>query len=437
MSDADYEVKQSKGYKKDYDPILGYARGVILCDDVEEYRSVRAAEEVLLHRYNEHGVEGVHNLMALVDNCRTPAFFDGLAYEERFLSSKLMEERLTQLAREHMGGDNDYRAMAFNRVTAAVTSLALALVSPGSVVPYVVPPYPGLGFHGHPCVPRAVELARARYQLISTVEELEQVFDQEPNVPLVIVCGSYRGIVLDEIISAVCRVAHNRGVPVFVDDASGARNRVISFGQSRAVDLGADLVITSADKAALFGPRAGVLLGRTDLMLKIGAKAVMMGTEARPSTIASIIQCLEEFTPERGRELFAQSGVRHRRIWEMMKPVLGESLDYDASGGVHMGVEAFTKLVMEKTGTESIDVAPVDVTTAHAMLMLRLHGFMTVTALHYPGAAKLMSIKVNALKSATLSDEDIAGGALDSLDHLTQIITDKPAIERVLFGPPE
>ena len=32
----------------------------------------------------KYGMEGVHNLMALVDDCRIPSFFEGPAYEERF-----------------------------------------------------------------------------------------------------------------------------------------------------------------------------------------------------------------------------------------------------------------------------------------------------------------------------------------------------------------
>ncbi len=437
MAKAPGDVKKQKSYKKDFDPILGYARGVILYDDEQEYRSVRAAEDVLLHRYNKCGMEGVHNLMALVDDCSVPSFFEGPAYEERFLSSKLMEDRLNQLSREHLGGDESYRAMAFNRVTAGVTSLMLALVPRGSMVPYVVPTYPGLALRGHPCVPRGAELAGARHKVISSTEELEAILDEEAQVPLVAICGSYRGIVRDELMSGVCRIAHHRGIPVFVDDASGARNRVISFGQSRAMDLGVDLVMTSCEKAALFGPRAGILLGRDDLMTKIGAKTVYTGAEARPSTIASIIRCLEEYTPEKGKEMFGQWRARHQRIWEMMKPVFGEDLVFDAYGGVFMGLEAFTEFVMDKAGLDEVDLAPVDISTAHSMFMLRRHGFMTITTLHYPGATKIMSVKVNSLKSPGLSDEDIAEGVLDSLDQTVKIIDDRPAMEKVLFGQPE
>ena len=437
MSKVASDMKKQKIYKKDFDELLGYARGIILSDDEQEHRSVRAAQDVVLHRYNRYGMEGVHNLMALVDDCRLPSFFDGPAYEERFLSTKLMEERLNQLSREHLGGDENFRAMAFNRLTAGVTSVILNLVPPGSMVPYVVPPYPGLALRGHPCVPRGVALAGSTHKVISSTEELEEILDEEAHVPLVAICGSYRGIIKDDLMSGICRIAHARGILVFVDDASGARNRVISFGQSKAADLGVDLVITSCDKAGLLGPRAGILLGRDDLMKKIEAKTVYAGVEARPSTIASIIRCLEEFDPDNAKEMYAQWRTRHQRIWEILNPVLGDELVFDAYGGVLMGLEAFTDTVMDRAGLDEVDLAPMDISTAHSMFMLRRHGFMTITPLHYPGATKIMSVKVNTLKSPGLSDEDIAEGVLDSLDQTAKIVDDRSAMEEILFGAPE
>lgn len=52
--------------------LLGYERGVILRDEFEEYRSMHAAESVILRRYHDHGIRGVHNLMGLVDDGTLP-----------------------------------------------------------------------------------------------------------------------------------------------------------------------------------------------------------------------------------------------------------------------------------------------------------------------------------------------------------------------------
>lgn len=423
-------------WKSSYDPILGHAPGVLLSDEVQEHRVSRTAEDIILHRYQEQGYSSVHNLMGLVDDCRLPEFFEGPEYQERFLSGKIMEERLTNLALDHLGGDTDFRAMAFNRVTAGVTTLVLALVPPGSLVPYVIPPYPGLDAHGHPCVPRAVDLAKSRYQLITTPSELSAILDQETTVPLISICGSYRGIVRDDIISEICNIAHAKDIPVFVDDASGARNRIVSYDQRRALDLGIDLVFTSCEKAGLYGPRAGILMGQENLMLRIGAKAAMLGTEARPSVVASIIRALEEYQPEKAKEMFDAWTSRHKRIFDMVTPTTGEALDYGAYSGVYMSVEDFAELVLKKANIEEVNLAPVDIITLHAMVMLKRHGFMTIAPLHYPGATKLMSVKVNSLRSPDLTDEDIATGILDALQETAYLVTNKSAAEAVMFESP-
>src|SRR3970282_1363663 len=86
-------------YPNDVDPVLGYAPGRILTDDLMDYRSEPLAEAVLLHRYGTHGFAVIHNVMMLVDNCRVPDYFKGAEYEERYLSQKLSEERLDRLAK--------------------------------------------------------------------------------------------------------------------------------------------------------------------------------------------------------------------------------------------------------------------------------------------------------------------------------------------------
>lgn len=431
-------MTSAKQYANDIDPVLGYTPGTVIRDEVEEYRCVRAAHQVMLHRYREYGIEGIHNLMGLVDDCTVPDFFEGPAYQERYLGNVLMEEEVTTLARRHMGGGEGYTALVFNRVTAGTVTVMQALVPPGSIVPYVVPPYPGLGGHGHPSVPRAVDLARSRCVEVTSVSALESLLDSESQVPVVVVCSYYRGVLKEDELREFFSVAHAHGIPVYVDDASGARTRTAVYGQPSAGELGADLIITSCEKAALFGPRAGLLLGRSGLMGRIGARAEMLGTEARPSVVAGVVQALREYTPERGRQLFDGWLERNRRLWELAKPYLGEKLRYGAYDGIYLTLDDFMQLVMEKAGIDETDLAPVDLSVACAMLMLRGHGFLTVAPLHYPGASKLVSVKVNALRQGDdISDKAIVEGLADSVDALVCMLTDRATLEKVLFGPPD
>mgnify|MGYP003306407706 CR=1 FL=1 len=78
-------------------------------------------------------------------------------------------------------------------------------------------------------------------------------------------------IIDEDEFKKVIEMAHEKGIPVMVDDASGARLRTVVFNQAKACDLGADIAITSTDKL-MPGPRGGLMAGREDLIDKIKVK---------------------------------------------------------------------------------------------------------------------------------------------------------------------
>lgn len=434
------ETRQAerKRYPNAIDPVLGYAPGTILTDDLADYRSVLAAEEVLLARYRKEGVDGVRNVMMLTDNCSLPDYFQGPAYTERYLAGKLSEERLETLAKRHLGGDEGFRAFAFNRTTAANLTVILALARPGTAVPYVVPRYPRAGFkgHGHPSIPRAVALAGARCPIVVSLDELRAVAELA-EVSLIAVCPSYRGVIPEEVTRGACDLGRARGIPVFVDDASGARIRTLGERQARAIDLGADVVVTSCEKYGLTGPRAAVVVGRAELILRIGARAAVLGTEARPSVIAAIVRCLEEFTPERGEAMYREWAERHRVLYEAMRGVFGERVAWKPYGGVWILPEDILELAMERAGLEETALAPVDASTALAMILLRTRGYMTVPALHYPGASKSLTIHLAQPAAQRLAPAEIVRALDEAFDLLARILPSREKLEAVLFGPPD
>ncbi len=429
--------KQAKRYPCDIDPVLGYAPGRILTDDLMDYRSEQAAEAVLLHRYRAYGLGGIHNVMMLVDNCRVPAFFSGPAYEERYLAQKLLDERLDKIAKVHLGGDDGFRTLAFNRTTAANLTVVLALARPGSVVPYLVVPYkkPWLKGHGHPSVPRAIELAQAKTEIITTASELDRLVDSS-DVSLITVCASYRGLVDEATLRDTCRIGNQRRIPVFVDDASGARLRTLGDGQARAIDLGADLAVTSTEKYGLNGPRAGLVVGRKPLMERVGAKAAILGTEARPSVTAAIVRCLEEFTDEKGHEIYREWEGRHRELHVAAEKVFGDRVSWKPYGGISFMVEDILEIVMERAGLEETEFAPVDIATSVAMVLLRKQGYLTVPALHYPGASKSLMIHLAQPSAQNLKPEQIVAALDDAFTTVARIMTSRDKLEAVLFGAP-
>lgn len=426
-----------KRYPNEFDPILGYAPGKILIDDLMDYRSEQAAEAVLLERYKRHGLDGIHNVMMLVDNCRLPDYFKGAAFEERYLAHKLSERRLETLVKAHLGGDDTFRVLAFNRTTAANLTVVLTLARAGSTVPYVVPRYPKAGFkgHGHPSIPRAIELARAQCEIVVSTEELASVLARS-DVSLVAICPSYRGIVAENVSREACELSRARRIPVFIDDASGARIRTLGENQASALELGADVVVTSCDKYGLNGPRAGVVLGRAEIMERVGAKAAVLGTEARPSIVAAIVRCFEEFTPERGAALYREWGTRHRILFEAMRKAFGERVRWKPYGGVWLLPEDIVEIAMERAAVNEIDLAPVDVSTALAMILLRKWGYMTIPALHYPGASKSLTIHLAQPSAQGLTPDEIVHAIEGAFGVLAAMLTSRDKMEAVLFGPP-
>ncbi|MBI1735790.1 MAG: hypothetical protein HYR51_11510 [Candidatus Rokubacteria bacterium] len=427
-----------KRYPNAIDPVLGYAPGTILVDDLADFRSVRAAEEVLLARYRKEGYDGIKNVMMLSDNCAVPDWFTGPEYQERYLANKLAEERLDGLAKAHMGGDERFGVMAFTRTTAANLTIVLALAQPGSVVPYLVPRYPKPGFkgHGHPSIPRAIELARARTEVVVDPDELRRVVERGP-VSLITVCPSYRGIIPEAFTRGACELGHARGIPVFVDDASGARLRTVGERQGRAMDLGADVTVTSCEKYGLTGPRAAVVVARRDLLDRIGAKAAVLGTEARPSVAAAIVRCLEEWTPERGAAIYADWERRHRPLYEAMHAAFGDRVQWKPYGGVWLLPEDTLEIAMERAGLEETPFAPVDAATVLAMILLRRHGYMTLPALHYPGASKSLTIHMAQPAAQKLTTDEIVRAIDEAFTALAAMLPSRERMEAMLFGGPE
>ena len=427
-----------KRYPNAIDPVLGYAPGTILVDDLADFKSVRAAEDVLLARYRKEGFDGVKNVMMLSDNCAVPEWFSGPEYQERYLANKLAEERLDGLAKAHMGGDDRFGVMAFTRTTAANLTIVLALAEPDSVVPYLVPKYPKPGFkgHGHPSIPRAIELARARTEVVVDLDELRRVVERGP-VSLITVCPSYRGIIPEAFTRGACELGHARGIPVFVDDASGARLRTVGEGQGRAMDLGADVTVTSCEKYGLTGPRAAVVVARRDLLDRIGAKAAVLGTEARPSVTAAIVRCFEEWTPERGAAIYADWERRHRPLYEAMRAAFGERVQWKPYGGVWLMPEDTLEIAMERAGLDETPFAPVDAATVLAMILLRRHGYMTLPALHYPGASKSLTIHMAQPAAQKLTTDEIVRAIDEAFTGLAAMLPSRARMEAMLFGGPD
>jgi L-seryl-tRNA(Ser) seleniumtransferase len=328
------------------------------------------------------------------------------------LAPALYSDRLNELALDHLGGvPETHDVFVANRTTAALVAAMQVLVRPGARVVGVSPSYT------HPAAIRAVRLAGGDFEEGGTLEGADLVL-------LTRLAVTYEALALEEIERAV-----GSGVPVFVDDAGGARVGPAVLGQPKTLELGVLAGVTGLDKYGTTGPRLGLLGGERELVERIRARAVELGLEARPMLYSAVAHSLEQYRPERMRELVATT----QRLAEALTARLGE---WVARTPVAVRLEG-EDIVAEATrrgGVES-SLAPIEATAVLAMLLLRDHGILTV---HFaalpPGTSALLLKFVQPETLERFGGADVFAAAVDSsLDRLAGLLG-SPEELRALLG---
>ena len=207
-----------------------------------------------------------------------------LSLLETYVGPAIFEEALQEVGIEHMGGE---KVLPLNRTSSGILATILALVKKDTNVVHYLAQLPA-----HPSIPRSCKLVGAHYFETDVFEE----FSIPDNTSLVVITGSTMDLkVIDEDeFKRVIEMAHEKGIPVMVDDASGARLRTVVFNQPRACDLGADIAITSTDKL-MPGPRGGLMAGRKDLIDEIKVKVNQFGLEAQPPAVLAMLNGIKNF----------------------------------------------------------------------------------------------------------------------------------------------
>ncbi len=270
-------------------PALSYARGAILASTEDDFRKLRHAWALI----RGHGVESVFIFTGLEHGLAMTA--EEIRFADDEIAPALYADRLTALALQHFGGSHELHDVAvFNRLTGATLATHLTLVKPGDVV---------IGAsvsHSHPSVVRAAAHAGARFVDTAGVDAYARAIEREPHVGLVVLTRlavTYDLMPL-EAIRTVVKLAHDKGAPVYVDDAGGARVAPAAFDHPRMLELGVDLGATGLDKYGTIGPRLGLMGGEKTLVGKIRAKAFECGLEARQMLYAGVVRTLEQYRPE-------------------------------------------------------------------------------------------------------------------------------------------
>jgi L-seryl-tRNA(Ser) seleniumtransferase len=336
---------------------------------------------------------------------------DDIALLETYAGPAIFEDDLELWGKKHLGGE---KLLAFNRTSSGILACILALVKSGQEVVHYLPEKPS-----HPSIPRSCQLVGASYQEFAVGEELQLGEDTS----LLVITGSTMDhqVIIQKDLEQAINAAHLRGVPVLVDDASGARLRTVIYGQPRATDLGADLVITSTDKL-MEGPRGGLMAGKAQLIDLIKIKAHQFGLEAQPPLMAAMARALEKFEPEN----IKQAMERKDQLYHVLAP------HFRGLEKTPTGVMITPPALMENINVKTF-LTPEDGAILLAMLLLKEENILTIPAVGMPGASATIRLDLASPDAHWLTDASILESLQNALESLLSMADDQDTCRSVLY----
>jgi len=429
------EISRAVGPREDafgnaIDPTVGYARGAIMASSNDETLKNLRADELIRLRVAEHGLDSVFVFTGMA--CDFPLGADDLpTFAQEAIGPALFGSALRERAIGHMGGQSTDEVAILNRTSGGIVATCLALCAEGDTLISFIP-----GALSHPSVKRGAQLAGASLLETTELGALQSAL-AETTGSLVIVTGvtSEQVIIPESDLTEALRMTREAGRISLVDDAYGARVRTVLFGQGSARAAGADLVITSNQKAGLTGPRAGILIGEGSLVKKVLSTATKYGQEARGPIALGVLRALEQYDPahllasvEVGRELYAGMKERfgsERVSWTALGPIIEQ--------------DDILSIVLERAGlpASSATVVPAEASAGLGMYLLERHGILTVNVAGNPGSKPSLRLKASSAEMGRAGGPATVVAAVDdAFDRLARVIGDPGAIRRlVLTGP--
>lgn len=333
---------------------------------------------------------------------------------ETYVGPAVFEDEIQIVGKEHLGGE---KVLPVNRTSAGILATVLALVGEGSHVAHFLADYPG-----HPSIPRSCALAGASYEEFIDINE----FAIPDNTSLVVITGSTMDLqVIDEdLFTQVISRAHDKDIPVLVDDASGARLRTAVFNQKRATDLGADLVVTSTDKL-MPGPRGGLMAGRAELIDEIKIKVNQFGLEAQPPLIMAMINGIKAYTPE----VLRKSVSRKEEFYGLISKKY-EMFEKTPNGIKVQEANLANQLKVLNIETE---LSEKDCCFLWSMVLLKEEGIITIPAVGMPGASDTIRFDLST-KDVIDMDLDVLQDKIDnSFDVFLDLVQKPEMAEKLIF----
>ena len=412
---------------------------MLIKDSLDEMKKREVSLKVIKSIIDTNGRDSLYDLTGLSGGFLATA--DELNLLETYIGPAIFEEKLQVLGREHLGGE---KIFPFNRTSSGILATILAIVKEYSYVLHFLPEFPA-----HPSIPRSCELVGANYLEFDDINKFKSNFPK--NVSLVVITGSTMDHnVLDEkSFETVIGLAKDKNIPVLVDDASGARLRTAIFSQKKAIELGADLVVTSTDKL-MMGPRGGLMAGKQDLIDEIKTKAQQFGLEAQPPSILAMVKGLENYSEDDLKKSISKK----EELMNLLSSDFG--MFEETPTGVMVSEDKLKNEILIKLKKydsnskksnfinskekESINAninnnfSNKDICFLWAMLLLKEEHIVTIPAVSMPGASATVRFDLAANDADNLDFNVLFNKIKSSFKILLNILNDEKIAESVLFS---
>jgi L-seryl-tRNA(Ser) seleniumtransferase len=347
---------------------------MIVNNSLDEVKKRESALKIIKEIINDKGRDSLYDVTGLSGGFI--ASDEELNLLETYVGPAIFEDELQIVGKDHLGGE---KVLAVNRTSSGILASILALVNEGDHVSHFLAEFPA-----HPSIPRSCAIVGASYDEFVDIDK----FTIPENTSLVVVTGSTMDhkVIDEELFKKVIDMAHEKDIPVLVDDASGARLRTAVFNQAKATELGADLVVTSTDKL-MPGPRGGLMAGRKELIDEIKVKSNQFGLEAQPPLILAMVNGIKNYTEEN----LIKAISRKEEFYELL------SEKYEMFEKTPTGVmvsEDSLKNQLEKLNVET-ELSKKDCCFLWAMVLLKDFGIITIPAVGMPGASATIRIDLS------------------------------------------
>ena len=330
---------------------------------------------------------------------------------ETYVGPAILEDALQEVGLEHMGGE---KVLPLNRTSSGILATILALVKKDTNVIHYLAELPA-----HPSIPRSCRLVGANYSETDIFEE----FSIPENTSLVVITGSTMDhkVIDEDEFKQVIEMAHEKDIPVMVDDASGARLRTVVFNQAKACDLGADIAITSTDKL-MPGPRGGLMAGRRDLIDEIKIKVNQFGLEAQPPLVLAMLNGIKNFKEDN----LKKSLQRKDELFDLLNSYFTNFKKTPT--GVMISPEDLAKEIDFPHKLSDDDLAFV-----FSFILLKDYGIITIPAVGMPGASATLRFDLSTSDAFNLDLNDLTKKIESSFERLLEVIPNEEKCREIVF----